>query len=78
MGLQVPITVYFAAVPLAFVAASVPISLGGLGVREGVLAGLMMAAGVDKHGAVALAVLFLAVLWVSVLPGLLLFVRSRR
>lgn len=78
LGLQVPVTVYFAAVPLAFVAASVPISLGGLGVREGVLAGLMMAAGVDKHGAVALAVLFLAVLWVSVLPGLLLFVRSRR
>lgn len=78
LGLQVPIPVYYAAVPLAFVAASVPISLGGLGVREGVLAALMMGAGADKHGAVALAVLFLVVLWASVLPGLLLFLRGRR
>jgi uncharacterized protein (TIRG00374 family) len=78
LGLGIHPAAYFAIVPLTFVAASLPISLGGLGVREAVLVGLLVTAGVDKSLAVALAVLFLAVLWTSVLPGLWLFLRLGR
>jgi glycosyltransferase 2 family protein len=78
LGLDMLVATYFAIVPLTFVAASLPISLGGLGVREGVFVGLMVTAGVDKSLAVALAVLFLAILWTSVLPGLWLFLRLKR
>jgi glycosyltransferase 2 family protein len=77
LGLDLPLGIYFAVVPISFIAAALPISLGGLGVREGVLVSLLVAAGADKQAAVALAVLFLIVLWTSVLPGLLLFLRGR-
>lgn len=77
LGLDLSPGVYFAVVPISFIAAALPISLGGLGVREGVLVSLLVAAGIDKQSAVALAMLFLIVLWTSVLPGLLLFLRGR-
>jgi uncharacterized membrane protein YbhN (UPF0104 family) len=77
LGLGLPVAAYFAAVPVAFMAAGLPLSLGGLGVREGVLVSLLVVAGADKHMAVALAVLFLVIIWTSVLPGLVLFLRGK-
>jgi uncharacterized protein (TIRG00374 family) len=78
LGLGLSPATYLAIVPLTFAAASIPVSLGGLGVREGVFVGLMVTAGIEKQAAVALAILFLAVLWASVLPGLWLFLRLKR
>jgi hypothetical protein len=46
-------------------------------VREGVLVSLLVVAGADRQMAVALAVLFLLIIWASVLPGLLLFLRGK-
>jgi uncharacterized membrane protein YbhN (UPF0104 family) len=77
LGLGLPMGSYFAVVPLALMAAGLPISLGGLGVREGVLVGLLVFMGADRQTALAVAVLFLMVVWTSVLPGLLLFLRGK-
>ena len=41
MGIDVPVAAWFVAWPLAKLASLTPFSLGGLGVREGVLAALL-------------------------------------
>jgi len=69
IGLDVPVATYFVIVPIVFVAAMLPISLGGLGVREGVLVGLLIAFGADRQLAIGLSLLYLFVLWLSTLPG---------
>lgn len=69
---------YFAIVPVVFVAASVPISLGGLGVREGALVVCLTAAGANPHAAAALSFAFLVVLWLASLPGLAALLITRR
>lgn len=69
IGIGLSLTTYFAVIPLVFVAASLPISIGGLGVREGVLVGLLVTVGVDEQLAFALSLLYLLVLWTSSLPG---------
>lgn len=69
IGLELSITTYFVVIPIVAVAASLPISIGGLGVREGVLVGLLVTVGADKQSAFALSLLYLLVLWISSLPG---------
>ncbi|KPK53730.1 MAG: hypothetical protein AMS22_07020 [Thiotrichales bacterium SG8_50] len=66
-----PLLLYFFVIPVVFLAATLPISIGGLGVREGVFVTLLVAAGVDKAAALSLSLLYLAVLWLSSLPGAL-------
>ncbi len=68
-GLTLPLATYFVIVPIVFVAAMLPISLGGLGVREGTLVGLLIAFGADRQLAIGLSLLYLFVLWLSTLPG---------
>lgn len=69
IGLPLPPATYFVIVPIVFVAAMLPISLGGLGVREGALVGLLLAFGADRQLAIGLSLLYLVVLWLSTLPG---------
>ncbi|MCR4348032.1 MAG: flippase-like domain-containing protein [Sulfuricaulis sp.] len=69
IGLELPFVTYLVVIPVVAVAASLPISIGGLGVREGVLVGLLVTGGADGQLAIALSLLFLLVLWVSSLPG---------
>lgn len=69
MGLSLPLIAYFVIVPIVFLAGSLPISIGGLGVREGVLVALLVASAVDPQLAIGVSLLYLAVLWGTTLPG---------
>ena len=61
---------------LVFLVASLPVSLGGLGPREGALLALLLPFGVEASAVLAVSVAYLVVLWASALPGLfMLFVR---
>ena len=55
---------------LVFLVASLPVSLGGLGPREGVLLALLLPFGVEATTVLAVSIAYLAVLWASALPGL--------
>lgn len=61
---------YFIAAPLVMLLQILPISLGGLGVRELSTVGVLMWLGVDEAQAVALSLAYLGVVWLSVLPGM--------
>lgn len=55
--LNTPVTVFFAVVPLVYLATMLPVSLGGLGVREGSMAFLLAQFGVASSDAVILSFL---------------------
>jgi hypothetical protein len=77
LGLNLSITAYLVAIPAVFLAASLPISIGGLGIREGTLVGVLVAAGANFQLAVNLSLLYLVVFWISTLPGALVPLLSR-
>ena len=77
LGLDVSITTYIVTIPAVFIAASLPISIGGLGIREGTLVGMLVAAGANLQLAINLSLLYLIVLWISTLPGALVPLLSR-
>lgn len=62
VGIEVPLSVWFVAWPLAKLIALAPVSLGGLGVREAALAGLLAGFGVEPALAVAESLLWEAAL----------------
>lgn len=57
MNMDLPLTVFFAVVPLVYLATVFPISLGGLGVREGTLVFFLSQFGVMTSDAVILSFL---------------------
>jgi hypothetical protein len=65
------------AIPAVFLAASLPVSIGGLGVREGTLVGMLVTAGADLKTAINLSLAYLLVLWISSVPGALVILSSR-
>lgn len=69
LGLELPFATYFSIVPIVMLASNIPISLGGLGLREGVLVALLVGAGVDYEQGVLLSLSYLIVLWITTLPG---------
>lgn len=69
IGVNIPLLAYFTIIPLVFVVTSLPISIGGLGVREGALVGMLVAAGANNQLAISLSILYLIVLWIASLPG---------
>lgn len=71
LNIQVPVIVLFALIPLVFIAASLPISVGGLGVREATLVALLSLVGVPAQSTIALSLLYLLVLIAASLPGAL-------
>ncbi len=70
MGLDVPIVLWFFAWPLTKLAALAPISLGGLGVRNVVLASLMLPFGADTNLVVAQSLCWDAVMIFTGLAGI--------
>lgn len=77
LHLHVSITVFFAIVPLVYLALLVPVSLGGLGVREGVMVLLLSRFGVATSDAVTLSFLiYLNRLLVGGLGGGLQFIET--
>lgn len=73
IGIGLPMSIYFAIVPAVFLAANIPISIGGLGVREGALIALMVSASTNQQLAITLSILYLTVLWMASLPGVFVF-----
>lgn len=56
-GLAVSFSAFLFIMPLVFIATVLPISLGGLGVREGAFSGLMILYGVDSSIAIIISLL---------------------
>jgi uncharacterized protein (TIRG00374 family) len=77
IGITLSPFTYFAIIPLVSLAGAVPISLGGIGVRESALVGLLVMIGVDTQLAITLSLLYLFVLLASSLPGALVMLLSR-
>jgi len=73
VGAAMPITSYVLTVPLILVAAGLPISIGGLGVREATAITLFSAVGMQEANAAAIAILFVPALLLACLPGLIFF-----
>ena len=69
LGVHLPMFQFMVVLMLVFLVSSLPISLGGLGAREGAMMSLMLPLGVDASAVLALSVAYLLVLWSSTLPG---------
>lgn len=69
IGIDVPVPVWFAVWPIAKLASLSPFSLGGLGVREGVLAALLIPFGVPPALAVAESLVWQTVMYALGLVG---------
>ena len=71
VGIDVPMLRFVVILMLVFLVASLPISLGGLGPREGVLMGLLLPLGIDSSLVLTLSIVYLFVLWCAAMPGVL-------
>lgn len=69
LGLAIPFSLFLLCVPVANVLASIPITLSGLGVREGAYVFMMGLAGVNEHQAIALGLLWFGATVTSGLLG---------
>ncbi|MGB7262568.1 MAG: lysylphosphatidylglycerol synthase transmembrane domain-containing protein [Albidovulum sp.] len=76
VGVHVPIAAWFFAWPLAKIIATLPISLGGLGVRESSLAALLVPFGAAAADVVASGLAWQAILYVSGAIGALILAVS--
>jgi len=77
IGLTVPLIEFFAIIPLVYLVTFLPISLGGLGVREGILVFLLARFGVATSDAVTLSFLvYLGLVVVAGLGGLIQLIES--
>lgn len=75
IGVSLPISIWFAVVPLIALAMVLPISISGVGVREGGLAFLLAPSGVPAEQAVAIGLLwFLSSIVTGLLGGLLFLI----
>jgi uncharacterized protein (TIRG00374 family) len=78
LGLQYDLLTYFAIVPPALVLTTVPVSIAGWGVREGVLVGLFSLLGANDAVVLTMSLMYGIVLIAVSLPGLAVFLRGRR
>jgi len=71
LGLELPFAAFLLVMPIVYLATALPISLGGLGVREGTVAFLLSQFGVPRSSAILLAFLiYLVRVAIAVLGGL--------
>ena len=75
LGIDIPMVYFYLFVPLATVASMLPISLAGLGVREGIFVFLFAKAGVSKELAIGLSLLFFFISVAVSLIGGVLYIR---
>jgi hypothetical protein len=78
VGSPAPLLRYLVCVPLVALSTMLPISVGGLGVRENSFVILMGHFGTQEASAAAIALLFLGVLAFYALVGALLFITLHR
>lgn len=73
LGLAVPLASFFLLVPVIIVIAMVPVSLGGLGVREGAAVYFFGKMGVEPTSALAMSLTWFLLVILASLPGGALF-----
>ena len=78
LGLDLSPTIYFLVVPAAVVSSMLPVTLNGLGVREGVMTALFTAFGAPPAAAGAMSLLGLAVITSFAIIGGLVYTFYRR
>lgn len=76
LGLEIPLMTFLLIVPIANVAASLPLTVNGLGLREAAYVVLFAMAGVAKQDAIALSLLYFAATLVCGLTGAVAFVTT--
>ena len=76
LGLGTPLSLFILCVPIANVFASLPLTLNGLGLRESAYLVLFGMAGMGKDDAIALGLLWFAVMMVSGVTGSIAFVTT--
>jgi len=69
IGLEIPLIFYFASLPLINIATAIPISLSGVGVREGSFVYFLGLKGVQPEQALCLGILFFSIQVASSLLG---------
>lgn len=74
--IDLELVMYLTIVPIVFLATSLPISVGGLGIREGVVISLFTLFNVDTQSAIALSLIYFAVIVFLTLPGGLVLIKS--
>lgn len=77
LGVALPLSLWFTVVPLVALAMVLPVSIGGVGVREGGLAFLLAPSGVAREQAVAIGLLWFLCTILGGLVGGLLFLLDR-
>lgn len=77
IGIELSVSSYFAFVLVVQLVTTLPISIGGLGIREGTLVALLTSTGIDTQLSVALSLLFLLTMWLSSLPGAVIFLFNK-
>lgn len=77
LGIELSLASYFLMIPLVMLATNIPVSLGGLGLREGALVAMLVGMGADYQQGVLLSLLYLLVLWLTTLPGGLVLLKIR-
>ncbi len=78
LGLVIPFSYFFVAVPIALLILLLPVSINGIGLREAVFVYLLDKVSVSPHDAIALSWLAFAMLLLQAIVGGVLFVLRRR
>jgi uncharacterized membrane protein YbhN (UPF0104 family) len=78
IGVDISWTVFAVAIPVTLVATLTPFSVNGLGIREGVLVGMLAHAGVSSGHAAAMSVLVDIQMLPFGIMGAMLWMRHRR
>lgn len=76
LGLKIPLVTFMLIVPIANVAASLPLTVNGLGLREAAYVVLFAMAGVAKQDAIALSLLYFTATLACGLTGVAAFVTT--
>jgi len=78
LDISLPTSVFFIIIPIVFLATSLPISIGGLGVREGVIVSLFTLFNVNTQAAIALSILYFIIILLISLPGGLVLLSNKK
>jgi uncharacterized membrane protein YbhN (UPF0104 family) len=78
LGLHIPLSMFAIVMPIVLLVSLLPLSLGGVGMREAASVSLFGLAGVAPDAAFALAGLVSLLTVASVLPGVWFYIEARR
>lgn len=78
LDVTLPYYIYFSIIPVVFLASSIPVSIGGLGVRESVLISLLAIYSVSSQTAISLSIIYFCMLILVTLPGAIFILGLRQ